>query len=281
MVKTLNGAIASVSQDTARIRRAYDQLRADNITRDKSLADLSAMVKEYGSPPALTRPHPVIRTDVLDEDGNPRGADIGITWAGNEAFLNGVRMVGPGPPRPSGIGPAMSTPYQPTKDHDMENTSTLAQPPTPSTPLTVPDAEIQLRRPPQEIRQGYRPAAPIQRFNNKSLNWPAWFRHFQAVADVHGWSKDQRALQLVSYLDETAMNVAQELGDSYLYNYDVLVKLLSDRFDPASRVSASRSRFHSRFRRHHEDAEDFAGWRSPLLIIDQITWNFVWSCRWI
>ena len=172
MVKTLNGAIASVSQDTARIWRASDQLRADNITRDKALADLSAMVKEYGSPPAPTRPHPVIRTDVLDEDGNLCVADIGITWAGNETFLHGVRVVGPGPPRPSGIGPAMSTPYQPTRDHDLENTSMTAQPPTPSTPLTVPDAEIQLRRPPQEIRQGYRPAAPIQRFNNKSLNWP-------------------------------------------------------------------------------------------------------------
>ena len=83
-------------------------------------------------------------------------------------------------------------------------------------------------------------------------------RHFRAVADVHGWSKDQRALQLVSYLDETAMNVAQELGDSELYNYDVLVKLLSDRFDPASRVSAFCSRFHGWFRRHHKDADAFA-----------------------
>ena len=54
------------------------------------------------------------------------------------------------------------------------------------------------------------------------------------------------------------MNVAQELGDSELYNYDVLVKLLSDRFDPASRVSAFRSRFHGRLRRHHEDADAFA-----------------------
>ena len=148
----------------------------------------------------------------------------------------------------------MSTPYQPTREHDRDNASTTAQPPTPLSPLTVPDTEIQLRRPPQEIRQGYRPAAPIQRFNNKSLNWPAWFRHFWAVADVHGWSKDQR----VSYLDETAMNVAQELGDSELYNYDVLVKLLSDRFDPASRVSAFRSRFHGRSRCHHEDADAFA-----------------------
>ena len=48
------------------------------------------MVKEYGSPPATKRPHPVIRTDGLDEDGNLRAADIGITWTGNETFLHGV-----------------------------------------------------------------------------------------------------------------------------------------------------------------------------------------------
>ena len=51
----------------------------------------------------------------------------------------------------------------------------------------------------------------------------------------------QHALQLVSYLDETAMHIAQEMSDQELYNYAVLVKLLSDRLDPASRVSASRS----------------------------------------
>ena len=61
---------------------------------------------------------------------------------------------------------------------------------------------------------------------------------------------------MVSYLDEKAMNVAQELTDRELY--DVLVKLLSDRFDPASRVSASRSRFHGRTRRHQEDADTYA-----------------------
>ena len=54
-------------------------------------------------------------------------------------------------------------------------------------------------------------------------------------------------VQLVSYFDETAMNIAKELADDELYDYDVIVKLLGDRFDPASRVSASRSRFHGRF----------------------------------
>ena len=56
MVRTLNGAIAAVSQDTARIQRAYYQLRAENIARDKALMDLSEIVKEYGSPLVHMRP---------------------------------------------------------------------------------------------------------------------------------------------------------------------------------------------------------------------------------
>ena len=118
--------------------------------------------------------------------------------------------------------------------------------------------------PPTRDTSGVSTSGPIQSFNNKSLNWPAWFRHFREVADVHGWSKDQRVLQLVSYLDETAMNVAQELGDSELYNYDVLVKLLSDRLDPASRVSAFRSRFHGQSRRHHAELCRVGYPHSPL-----------------
>ena len=221
----------------------------------------------------------------MDGEGNLRTADIGITWENNETFLHGVRVVGPGPPRQPGMRPAMSTPHQPIGGRDRDDlpstvrqqarpvmstpyrprggqdrdlTTSTPRPPTPEIIMVTPDPDTHIRRSPTETRQGYQPAAHIQRFNNKSLNWPAWFRHFRAVADVHGWSKDQRALQLVSYLDETAMNVAQELGDADLYNYDVLVKLLSDRFDPASRVSAFRSRFHGRSRRHHEDADTFA-----------------------
>ena len=269
MVKTLNDAIAAVSQDTAQIQRAYQQLRRDNLARDKAMTDLTAMVKEYGASPAATRPYgsppPKMQTDVLDEDGNLRAADIGITWADNETFLHGVRVVGTKFPRPTGQEPVMSTPYTEGRNDDRGSSPLTGRPSSPETlefgPETIPIAcptVDHLHRPATEARQGYRPAAPIQRFNNKSLNWPAWFRHFRAAADVHGWSKEQRALQLVSYLDETAMNVAQELGDNDLYNYDVLVKLLGDRFDPASRVSASRSRFHARSRRHHEDADTFA-----------------------
>ena len=285
MIKTLNGAIAAISRDTTCIQRAYEQLRSENVARDKTLADLSETVREYGLASTNRRPQPVLREDVVDRDGNLWGADIGITWDDNETFLHGVRVVRPDSSIQPGMRPAMSTPHQPIGRRDRDDIpSTVRQQTRPmmSTPyhstegqdhrdlgtpsvrplapemvMGTPEVDSQMRRPPTENRQGYRPAAPIQRFNNKSLNWPAWFRHFRAVADVHGWSKDQRALQLVSYLDETAMNVAQELGDADLYNYDVLVKLLSDRFDPASRVSACRSRFHGRSRRHHEDADTF------------------------
>ena len=263
MVRTLNSVIATVSQDTARIHQACQQLCADNIVRDKAIADLTAMVREYGTPPATTqpyglptptgRPRPPIQADVLDADGNLRAEDIGITWEDNETFLHGVRVVGSRLSRPTGQEPATSTPYPRGGGDDRSPLSMSTQPPSPETPECRPERETHQYQSPPEARQGYRPAAPIQRFNNKSLNWPAWFRHFRAVADVHGWSKEQRALQLVSYLDETAMNVAQELGDNDLYNYDVLVKLLSDQFDPAFR-----SRFHCRSRRHHKDADTFA-----------------------
>ena len=267
MVRTLNDARVAVSKDTAMIQ-AYQQLYKDNVARDKAIEDLTAMVKEYGESPSATRPYgpptPKINTDVLDGEGNLRAADIGVTWANGETFLHGVRVVGSEITGPTGRVPIMSTPYPERSDGGQVTPPLTGRPSSPETIefgpeiITVTRPAEQSYRPAAEPRQGYRPAAPIQRFNNKSLNWPAWFRHFRAVADVHGWSKEQRALQLVSYLDETAMNVAQELGDNDLYNYDVLVKLLGERFDPASRVSASRSRFHARSRRHHEDADVFA-----------------------
>ena len=187
--------------------------------------------------------------------GNLRVEDIGITWEGSDIFLHGVRVVASDAANiPARQRPSTSTPYQLVREHAPCDMSTPRHPLGRPVCQEVPDA------PPhrQEGRHGYRPAAPIQRFNSKSLNWLAWFRHFRAVVDVHGWDKRQRALQLVSYLDETAMNVAQELGDDELYDYDILVKLLRDWFDPASRVSASRSRFHGQSGRHHGDADSFA-----------------------
>ena len=202
MTKTLNGAIAAVARDTANIQRAYEQLWDENVARDRALTDLSEIVKEYGLTP----------THVVDGEGNLRAADIGITWENNETFLHGVRVVGPGPPQQPEMRPAMSTPhqpiggrdrdvlpstvrqqtrpvmstpYRPTGGQDRDLRTSSARPLTPEIIVVTPEVDNQIRRPPTETRQGYRPAAPIQRFSNKSLNWPAWFRHFRVVADVH------------------------------------------------------------------------------------------------
>ena len=159
--------------------------------------------------------------------------------------------------------PAMSTPYPQSHGHLSGDTSTPGFP----RPVCIEMSDTPAHHfagPRQEGRPAHRQAAPIQRFNNKTIGWPAWFRHFKAVADVQGWDKDQRALQMVSYLDEKAMNVAQELSDRELYDYDALVGLLSARFDPASRVSASRSRFHGRTRHHQEDADTYADFITEL-----------------
>ena len=138
MVRTLNDAISAVSQDTAQIQQAYQQLRRDNLARDKALADLTAMVKEYGESPAATRPYgpptPKINTDVLDRDGNLRAADIGITWADNETFLHGVRIVWSKIPRPAGHEPVMSTPY-PERGNDGQVTPSMTG--QPSSPETI------------------------------------------------------------------------------------------------------------------------------------------------
>ena len=75
------------------------------------------------------RPQPVLQADVMDEEGNLRAADIGITWENNETFLHGVRVVGPGPPRQTGMGPAMSTPYQPIGGRDRDSTPPTVRPP--------------------------------------------------------------------------------------------------------------------------------------------------------
>ena len=146
MVRTLNGAIAAVSQDTARIQRAYGQLRAENIARDRALTDLSEILKEYGSPPVRMLPQPVLQADVMDGEGNLRAAGMEITWENNKTFLHDVRMIKPGPPQPTGMGPVMSTPYQPMGGQDRDKTSTTVLPPT----LRTPDADIHIRRPPPE-----------------------------------------------------------------------------------------------------------------------------------
>ena len=286
MVKVVRDRLTELVLDNTNIRAACDDLRRQCHSQGVAFGDLSRLVSQTRADQEETRayareetgPHPSIRPELLDARGNLRARDIGITWQDGDTFLHGVRIAGqnddmednhrrpataaPYPSCPQELEdarrqPVMSTPHHQSHGHPPSDMSTPGFP----RPVCIEMSDTPTHNfvgPRQEGRPTHRPAAPIQRFNSKSIGWPAWFRHFRAVADVQGWDKDQRALQMVSYLDEKAMNVAQELSDREFYNYDALVGLLSARFDPASRVSASRSRFHGRTRRHQEDADTYA-----------------------
>ena len=275
-VNNLRDKLAALNLDNDNIRAACDALRRQCHSQGVAFGNLPQLVRQslegrqvQPTQEEPRRPHPIIRPELIDGGGNLRAEDT---------FLYGVQVAGrrddrgnnrhrpvtsaPYPPGREEMEdihqqPVLSPPYPPGREHPLCDMSTPRFP----RPVCIEMSDTPAHHfagPRQEGRPAHRPAAPIQRFNNKTIGWPAWFRHFKAVADVHGWEKNQRALQMVSYLDEKAMNVAQELTDRELYDYDVLVKLLSDRFNPASRVSASRSRFHGRTRRHQEDADTYA-----------------------
>ena len=255
ITQNVRDRLAALILDNTNIRAACDDLRQQCHNQGVAFGDLSRLVKQSREDQEETRaytqeearPHPRIRPELIDGGGNLRAEDIGITWQDGDTFLHGVRIAGRGDdmednrrrpatsaPYPPCRGevedarhrPAMSTPYPPSREHPPGNMSTPGFP----RPVCIEMSDTppqQHNAPRQEGRSGHRPAAPIQRFNNKTIRWPAWFRHFKAVADVQGWDKDHRALQMVSYLDEKAMNVAQELSDRELYDYDALVGLLS------------------------------------------------------
>ena len=251
MVKTVRDQLTALVLDNTNIRAACDDLRRQCHSQGVAFGDLSRLVSQTREDREETRayshgetgPHPRVRQELLDAEGNLRARDIGISWQDGETFLHGVRITGerddrednrprparaaPYPPCPEELEdarrqPAMLTPYQQSHEHPPSGMSTPGFP----RPVCIEMSDTPTHNfagPRQEGRPTHRPAAPIQRFNSKSIGWPAWFRHFRAVADVQGWDKDQRALQMVSYLDEKAMNVAQELSDRELYDYDALV----------------------------------------------------------
>ena len=181
MVQRLNRELGLINRDNVEIRTVCNQLLQDNQARDQAINDLTGLVKRSldspsGHPPRpdASRPHPIIPQDLMDGEGDLRASDIGITWPSPDTFLHGVRVVGPAtstPHQPTGprpatstpyrpatstpYQPATSTPYQPVGDHSGGDMFAPRQPPTLPACLEIPDTNAPLRRAPQENRQGY------------------------------------------------------------------------------------------------------------------------------
>ena len=203
MVKTVRDKLAALILDNTNIRAACDDLRRQCHSQGVAFGDLSRLVKQSREDQEETRaytqeetrPHPRIRPELIDAGGNLRAEDIGITWQDGDAFLHGVRIAGrredmednrrrpataaPYPPcreemEDARRRPAMSTPYLQSHEHLSVDTSTPGFP----RPVCIEMSDMPAHHfagPRQEGRPAHRPAAPIQRFNNKTIGWPAWF----------------------------------------------------------------------------------------------------------
>ena len=85
-----------MSLDNDKIRSIYDGLLRHYQERDRAFGDLTKLVRENMNLTKLARenmdrptvhqprqdvatPHPIIRPDLIDSEGNLRAADIGIT----------------------------------------------------------------------------------------------------------------------------------------------------------------------------------------------------------
>ena len=120
-----NSRLGDMNLDTERIRSVCDRLLRDYRDRDAAICNLPRLVKETLDRPAshqphrdAVTPHPIVRPDLIDDEGNLRAADIGITWQGSDTFLHGVKVVGPNTTKPP-LRPrtATSTPYVPAWEH--------------------------------------------------------------------------------------------------------------------------------------------------------------------
>ena len=89
MVQRLNKELGLINLDNDKIRTVCNQLLQDNQARDRAIGDLTGLVERSLDRPAAQRPrpdaapHPIIQPDLIDNEGNLRAEDIGITWEGS------------------------------------------------------------------------------------------------------------------------------------------------------------------------------------------------------
>ena len=87
MVQKLNGQLSVLNLDNDNIRSACDALRQECRDLDVAFGDQTRLVKESLDCQAphqphmeAVTPHPIIRSDLIDDRGNLRAIDIGIMW---------------------------------------------------------------------------------------------------------------------------------------------------------------------------------------------------------
>ena len=100
MVHKINSELGLINLDNDNIMSVCEQLLKDNKEQDRTIGDLTGLVRkglerpvEHQPQQDAFTPHHIIRRDLIDNEGNLRVTDIGITWEVSDNFLHGVKVV--------------------------------------------------------------------------------------------------------------------------------------------------------------------------------------------
>ena len=95
------------------------------------------------------------------------------------------------------------------------------------------------------------------KFDGISTDWRNYLVHFESVATWNRWTYNEMAQQLVMSLRGSAQKIISDLHPYQIGDYNALVAVLANRFNPAERISAYRCEFRNRRQQKHESAADF------------------------
>ena len=84
-----------------------------------------------------------------------------------------------------------------------------------------------------------------------------WRDYFESVATWNRWTSNEMAQQLVMSFRDSAQKILSDLHPNQIGDYNALVAVLANRFNPAERISAYRCEFRNRRQQKQESAADF------------------------
>ena len=96
------------------------------------------------------------------------------------------------------------------------------------------------------------------RFDGSSTTWSEYRKYFEILANLKGWTSEQKARALAVSLSGAARTILTGMESSDLSNYDILVKRIEDRYDPAGREAARRAALDSMRRKVDQEPADWA-----------------------
>ena len=96
-----------------------------------------------------------------------------------------------------------------------------------------------------------RSKSKVDKFDGMS-DWSDYLKHFELVAAWNGWSREELAVQLSVSLTGTARQIWADSGLAYDFDYDHMVLVLSQRFNPLGQEEAFKAEFRGRSRSKNE-----------------------------